>query len=56
VSLSGAQKIYNCAVERSGVRRKGGIHVLRHYPEFRTIAGSRWPRSVFKDPGKKDSA
>src|ERR1700736_6795339 len=30
VSLSGAQKIYNCAVEKSGVRRKGGIHVLRH--------------------------
>jgi integrase/recombinase XerD len=56
MSLSGAQKIYNCAVEKSGVRRKGGIHVLRHYPEFRTIAGSRWPRSVFKDPGKKDSA
>src|SRR5271165_2807978 len=22
-------------------------------PGFRTIAGSRWPRSVFKDPGKK---
>ena len=30
MSLSGAQKIYNCAVEKSGVRRKGGIHVLRH--------------------------
>ena len=28
VSLSGAQKIYNCAVEKSGVRRKGGIHVV----------------------------
>jgi hypothetical protein len=30
--------IYNRAVEKSGVRRKGGIHVLRHYPGFRTIA------------------
>ena len=56
VSLRGAQKIYNCAVEKSGVRRKGGIHVLRHYPGFRTITGSCWPRSVFKYPGKKDSA
>jgi len=25
-------------LEKSGVRRKGGIHLLRHYPEFRTIA------------------
>jgi site-specific recombinase XerD len=39
VSLSSAQNIYNRAVEKSGVQRKGGIHVLRHYPEFRTIQG-----------------
>src|SRR5260370_1071994 len=32
VSLSSAQNIYNRAVEKSGVQRKGGIHVLRHYP------------------------
>jgi integrase/recombinase XerD len=32
------------------------VHDLRHYPGFRTIAGSRWPNSVFKDLGKKDSA
>ena len=32
------QNIYYTALEKSGVRRKGGIHLLRHYPEFRTIA------------------
>jgi integrase/recombinase XerD len=32
-----AGQIYS-AVKKSGVRRKGGIHLLRHYPEFRTIA------------------
>jgi len=51
VSLSGAQKIYNCAVEKSGVRRKGGIHVLRHYPEFRTIPSNRLPSFVSKESG-----
>ena len=30
MSLGSAQLIYNHAVEKSGVRRKGGIHVLRH--------------------------
>jgi site-specific recombinase XerD len=30
MSLCSAQLIYNHAVEKSGVRRKGGIHVLRH--------------------------
>jgi site-specific recombinase XerD len=39
MSIGSAQMIYNRAVEKSGVRRKGGIHVLRHYPGFRTIAG-----------------
>jgi len=29
MSLGSAQLIYNHAVEKSGVRRKGGIHVLR---------------------------
>jgi hypothetical protein len=37
MSIGSAQNIYNHAVEKSGVRRKGGIHVLRHYPGFRTI-------------------
>jgi integrase/recombinase XerD len=32
------QNIYYTALEKSGVRRKGGIHLLRHYPGFRTIA------------------
>ena len=30
ISVSTARKIYNRAVEKSGVRRKGSIHVLRH--------------------------
>jgi site-specific recombinase XerD len=30
ISIGSAQMIYNRAVEKSGVRRKGGIHVLRH--------------------------
>jgi integrase/recombinase XerD len=29
-SVSAPRKIYNRAVEKSGVRRKGSIHVLRH--------------------------
>ena len=56
LEVSGAQKIYNCAVEKSGVRRKGGIHVLRHYPGFRTISGNSPPGSVFKGSGKRYSA
>jgi hypothetical protein len=28
-------------LKKSGVRYKGGIHTLRHYPEFRTITGIR---------------
>jgi integrase/recombinase XerD len=43
-------------LRQPGVRNGPRLHDLRHYPEFRTIAGSRWLRSVFKDPGKKDSA
>ena len=31
------QNIYYSALKKSGVRYKGGIHTLRHYPEFRTI-------------------
>jgi integrase/recombinase XerD len=30
MGISSAQKIYYRAVKKSGVRRKGGIHVLRH--------------------------
>jgi integrase/recombinase XerD len=30
ISLSSARKIYNRAVQQCGVRRKGGLHVLRH--------------------------
>jgi site-specific recombinase XerD len=30
MGTSTAQKIYYRAVKKSGVRRKGGIHVLRH--------------------------
>ena len=30
ISLTSAGKIYNRAVQKSGVQRKGGIHVLRH--------------------------
>jgi len=30
IGISSARMIYNRAVEKSGVRRKGGIHVLRH--------------------------
>jgi site-specific recombinase XerD len=30
ISIGSAQMIYNRAVEKSGVRRKGGIHVFRH--------------------------
>jgi integrase/recombinase XerD len=37
MGISSAQTIYYRAVKKSGVRRKGGIHVLRHYPEFQTI-------------------
>jgi len=44
MSLGSAQLIYNHAVEKSGVRRKGGIHVLRHYPEFRTVVLQLWNR------------
>ena len=42
-SRYGGQNIYYSAVKKSGVRRKGGIHLLRHYPEFRTIQGNRLP-------------
>ena len=45
------QNIYYTALEKSGVRRKGGIHLLRHYPEFRTIQGNRLPGFIFKESG-----
>ena len=54
ISIGSAQMIYNRAVEKSGVRRKGGIHVLRHYPEFRTIQGKlevSAPNSLFTGLG-----
>jgi integrase/recombinase XerD len=41
ISTTTGQNIYYRAVKKSGVRYKGGIHTLRHYPGFRTIAGSR---------------
>ncbi|MBV8225425.1 MAG: site-specific integrase [Verrucomicrobia bacterium] len=39
ISTTTGQNIYYRAVKKSGVRCKGGIHTLRHYPGFRTIAG-----------------
>jgi integrase len=50
------QNIYYRAVKKSGVRFKGGIHTLRHYPEFRTIPSGRLPSFVAKGFGEKDSA
>src|SRR6201987_6211266 len=37
MSRYAGQNIYYSALKKSGVRYKGGIHTLRHYPEFRTI-------------------
>jgi integrase len=37
MSTYAGQNIYYSALKKSGVRYKGGIHTLRHYPEFRTI-------------------
>src|SRR5262249_35002233 len=37
MSTYAGQNIYYSALKTSGVRYKGGIHTLRHYPEFRTI-------------------
>jgi hypothetical protein len=39
MSTYAGQNIYYSALKKSGVRYKGGIHTLRHYPEFRTITG-----------------
>jgi hypothetical protein len=49
------QNIYYCALKKSGVRRKGGIHPLRHYPEFRTIPSSRLRSFLSKKLGSKYS-
>jgi hypothetical protein len=38
MSRYAGQNIYYSALKKSGVRYKGGIHTLRHYPGFRTIA------------------
>jgi integrase len=38
MSTYAGQNIYYGALKKSGVRYKGGIHTLRHYPGFRTIA------------------
>jgi integrase len=43
-------------IREPGANRGPRLHDFRHYPGFRTIAGSRWPSSAFKDSGKKDSA
>jgi hypothetical protein len=37
--------------KRAVCERKGGIHLLRHYPEFRTIQGNRLPGFIFKESG-----
>jgi len=37
MSTYAGQNIYYSALKKSGVRYKGGIHTLRHYPGFRTI-------------------
>jgi hypothetical protein len=50
------QNIYYSALKKSGVRYKGGIHTLRHYPEFRTIPSNRLPSFVSKESGQKYSA
>jgi hypothetical protein len=51
MSTSAGQNIYYSALKKSGVRYKGGIHTLRHYPEFRTIPSNRLPSSVSKESG-----
>jgi integrase/recombinase XerD len=45
ISTTSGQNIYYRAVKKSGVRYKGGIHTLRHYPGFRTISG-KWRLSA----------
>jgi integrase len=50
------QNIYYRAVKKSGVRYKGGIHTLRHYPGFRTIPSRYSPSPLCKDSGWKNSA
>ena len=37
ICVGTAQAVYYEALRRSGVRRVGGIHVLRHYAEFRIM-------------------
>jgi hypothetical protein len=56
MSTYAGQNIYYSALKKSGVRYKGGIHTLRHYPVFRTISGSSLSESVSKDSGKRYSA
>ena len=45
MSTYAGQNIYYSALKTSGVRYKGGIHTLRHYPGFRTIPG-KWEVSA----------
>lgn len=40
------QNIYYRAVKKSGVRRKGGIHLLRHSFATQNVDGSVWAESV----------
>jgi integrase/recombinase XerD len=40
ICVATAQSVYYAALIRSGVRRVGGIHVLRHYAEFRIMPSS----------------
>jgi len=37
ICTTSGQNIFYRAVKKSGVRYKGGIHTLRHYPEFSAI-------------------
>jgi integrase len=37
MDVSTAQKLYYAAKGRAGITKRGGIHALRHYAEFRTM-------------------
>ena len=59
MSRYAGQNIYYSALKKSGVRFKGGIHTLRHYPEFRTIQGKlevNAPNSLFTALGQHPCA
>jgi len=37
IDIKVAQRIYGVARDKAGLGREGGIHTLRHYPEFRNM-------------------